>query len=220
MADTTLRLRYPTGKTLYTQIENGPSVYNKDTPAFESYLVANWAHYAVLTPETPASSGRYVAQFPTGSPAGNYSWTTYLQAGGSPASTDVPVGSGGGYWDGTTFGGASSLTSGVAVASLPNPVPLGYGPVGTGSRTVNHDYPTAGNLAFKTSGGQGIGGAMVLAYLAAEYATNPNTATIRGQTLTLDSGAWANVMNLDPGDYTLVYKAEGYETTVVNLTVS
>jgi hypothetical protein len=104
--------------------------------------------------------------------------------------------------------------------SLPDPAPDGYGPIGTGSVAVDHDYPTANNLKFATSGGQGIGGALVRAYLASEYASSPAAATIRGQTLTLDSGAWANVIDLDPGSYQVVFKAEGFETTVVSLTVS
>src|SRR5204863_268221 len=85
----------------------------------------------------------------------------------------------------------------------------GTGPIGTGSVAVDHNYPTANSLKFQTGGGQGIGGALVRAYLASEYAANPATATIRGQTLTLDSGAWANVIDLDPGAYKVVFKAEG-----------
>lgn len=211
--DTTLRLRFPTGATLYTQIE-APAGTMWNGSAFTVFSVASWTTFATATPETPASSGRYVCQFPTSAAAGSYVWATYLQAGGAPASSDACVASDSGFWDGATFGNTG------AVAELPSPAPLGYGPIGTGSVSVSQDYPTAGNLSFKTSGGQGIGGALVLAYLASEYSASPNTATVRGQTLTLDSGSWANVINLDPGAYTLVFKADGYETTVVNLTVS
>src|SRR4051794_24575216 len=112
MPDTTLRLRYPTGATLYTQIEGGTGIWNGT--AFVDFANADWATYATSTPETPASSGRYVGQFPLASPAGNYSWSVYLQSGGSPAIGDVPVGTGSGYWDGATFGGASSVTDGIA----------------------------------------------------------------------------------------------------------
>lgn len=211
MADTTLRLRYPTGKTLYTQIE-APAGTVWNGTAYATFTVASWTTFASATPETPASSGRYVCQFPTSSAPGSYSWATYLQAGASAASTDVCVGTGSGVWDGTTFGSAT--------ATLPSPAPLTYGPVGTGSVAVSQDYPTTGSLAFRTSGGQGIGGAIVRAYLASEYSGSPNTATIRGQTITLDSGAWANNMLLDPAAYTLVFQAPGYQTTAVSLTVS
>lgn len=225
MSDTTLRLRYPTGATLYTQIEGGAGVWNGT--AFVTFANAGWASYATATPETPDSSGRYVCQFPLASPAGNYSWAMYLREGDVAAIGDVCVGTGGGFWDGTTFGGASSVTGSVdsvvngVAATLPAVPPLGYGPIGTGSVAVNQDYPTSGNLTFRVSPtGPGIAGALVKAYLGSEYSFNPNTAPIRGQTLTLDSGAWSNNINLDPADYVIAFSAPGYEDTFVDLTVS
>lgn len=101
--DTTLRLRYPTSATLYTQIEAPDGTFWNGS-AFAAFSVASWATFATSTPETPASSGRYVCQFPTSAAAGSYTWATYLRGGGSPVSTDVCVGSGSGYWDGATFG--------------------------------------------------------------------------------------------------------------------
>lgn len=245
MPDTTLRIRYPAGATLYTQIE-APDGTMWNGSAYATFSVPSWAAFATATPETPASSGRYACQFPTSSAAGNYNWATYFRSGGSPASGDVCVGTGSGFWDGTTFGATASVqgsvtgsvasvsgnvggnvvgsvgsvVSGIAVADLPDPAPDGYGPIGTGSVAVDHNYPTPNSLKFQTGGGQGIGGALVRAYLAGEYTSNPATATIRGQTLTLDSGLWANVIDLDPGDYRIVFKAEGYETAVVPLTVT
>lgn len=110
--DTTIRTRYPTGKTLYTQIESGSGVWNGT--AYETFATADWGLYATSTPETPASSGRYVCQFPTSSAAGNYAWVVYLQSGGTPATTDTPIASGSSYWDGTTFGGTSAVTGDVS----------------------------------------------------------------------------------------------------------
>ncbi|WP_406699236.1 hypothetical protein V5E97_10200 [Singulisphaera sp. Ch08] len=218
MADTTLRLRYPTGANLYAQIEGGSGVWNGTD--YVTFANLDWTSYATATPEAPASSGRYVCQFPTVSPPGNYSWSVYLQSGGSPAVGDVAIGQGSGYWDGTTFGGASKVTDGITVADLPDPAPLGYGPIGTGSVTVNQDYPFADNLTYQTSGGQGIGGALVRVYLASEYASNPNNATIRGETLTLSNGSWANNIDLDPEAYSITFKADGYQLLVVPVTVS
>lgn len=218
MTDTTLRFRYPTGANLYAQIEGGTGVW--DGSAFVAFANAGWPSYATATPETPAASGRYACQFPLSSPPGNYSWSVYLRAGGWPAVGDVAIGQGDGYWDGTTFGGASKVTDGITVADLPSPAPDGYGPIGTGSVSIDEDYPAAGNLSYQTAGGQGIGGALVRAYLASDWAANPAAATIRGQTLTLDTGRWANVIGLDPGPYQIVFTAEGYETTVVALTVA
>lgn len=105
MADTTLRLRYPTGAILDTQIEDGEGVWNG--AGYVPFQMAGWATYATATPETPPGSGRYVCPFPTGSPPGHYTWVTYLRAGAEPAPGDTPVGQGEGFWDGTTFGGSS-----------------------------------------------------------------------------------------------------------------
>jgi len=216
-ADTTIRVRYPTGADLYTQIEGGAGVWNGSD--YVTLANADWASYATATPETPAGSGRYECQFPIASPPGNYSWSIFLRSGGSPAVGDASIAPGNGYWDGTTFGGTSKVTDGIAVADLPEPAPEGYGPIGTGSVTIDQDYPTAGNLRFQNSLGQGIGGASVRAYLASEWTTNKAAAVIRGQTITLDTALWANPMNLDPADYVIVFIAEGYQTSVVELTV-
>lgn len=110
MPDTTIIVDdWATGATLYTVIKSGVGPWNGT--AFAALVVANWATYATATPETPSGSRQYICQFPTGAPAGNYSWSVYLQAGASPALGDVRIGGGSGYWDGTTFGGASKLTS-------------------------------------------------------------------------------------------------------------
>jgi hypothetical protein len=106
MTDTTLVLAYPTGSTIDTQIEAPDNTVWNGT-AYIPLSVASWVSYATETPETPASSGIYVCQFPIGSPPGNYKWRMYLRAGASPASTDVCVGMGTGYWNGTTFGAAA-----------------------------------------------------------------------------------------------------------------
>lgn len=151
--DTTIRTRYPTGATLYTQIEAPDGTFWNGT-SFAAFSVASWTTFATATPETPASSGRYVCQFPTSAPAGYYTWATYLQAGGAPAASDVCVASGSGYWDGTTFGGASKVTGSVGslvafgfsvtATSVTNPVQIDL----TQSIPVrNQDAVTAPTLA-------------------------------------------------------------------------
>lgn len=167
--------------------------------------------------ESPAGSGIYRAtiSFADGF-TGALSWTTGEGGTSRFGAEEINPGS-----DEYTDAKISTRQASGVVVTLPDPAPLTYGPVGTGSRVVNQDYPTAGSLSFlSTSSGPGIGGALVRAYLAAEYAANPNTATVRGQTLTLDSGAWANPMDLDPGAYVVTFKAEGYQLLVVDLTVS
>jgi|GEM_PF-2773979 len=133
MADATLRLRYPTGATLYTQVEGGAGAWNGT--GFVSFNLEDWATYATATPETPSGSGRYLCAFPPTAPAGFYSWATYLQLSEPPAPGDPVVGTGEGYWDGTTFGGTSSVTGDVegsvnavnAAITLPSVPPTGYG---------------------------------------------------------------------------------------------
>lgn len=186
--------------------------------AFEAYNATHWSTYAVTL--THAGGGLYLANMPGGIAAGAYYLDAYKRLSGSPAQGDQLLGATP-YpmqWSGTAEVTLNNVSA--VVTNLPNPAPLTYGPVGTGSRVVNQDYPTANSLKFQTSGGQGIGGALVRAYLAGEYSANPNTATVRGQTLTLDSGAWANDIDLDPASYTITFKAEGYELLVVSLTVS
>lgn len=217
MADTTLRLRYPTGQVVQLQIGSGAGLTVWNGTALVTPVAANWNTYLLAFPETPAGFGQRVFDFaafaaahPSVIVAQDYWWAAY-PTGSSAGQSDV--GHGSGTWDGTTFSTGGTVT-------LPVPAPLTYGPVGTGSVAVNQDYPTTGNLAFKTAGGQGIGGAQVRAYLASEYAANPNTATVRGQTITLNDGSWANNIDLNVGAAIVTFDAPGYATTVVTLTVS
>lgn len=115
--DNTLRVRYTTGKTLYVQIEAPDgTVWNTTSSAYAALTTASWTQFALAMTESPSGSGRYTATMPASSAAGNYTWTIYLQAGGSPATGDTPIAgsaSGGAYWDGTTFGLASLTAKGL-----------------------------------------------------------------------------------------------------------
>lgn len=110
MADTTLVASdLPTGWTLGTQIRQSDDIGTLgdvwNGSAYTPYDSVDWATYATATPETPASSGAYVCQFPLTSPLGWYIWTGYKQVGGSPAATD-PIAfqsSRAYFWDGSTF---------------------------------------------------------------------------------------------------------------------
>lgn len=216
MPDTTLRLRYPTGANLYTQIEGGTGIWNGT--AYVAFANSGWATYATSTPETPPGSGRYVCQFPLTSPAGNYSWAMYLGAGGTPAVGDVPVGTGSGYWDGTTFGGASMVTGSVSLPTVP---PTGYGNLSgtTGTVIITQDYGGVGELSATDVYGAGIGGATVTAFLAADWATNGRNATPKAQVTTTASGQWATGMILGLGSYVLLYSDRGYKENPVTITI-
>jgi hypothetical protein len=188
MADTTLVLAYPTGANLYTQVvAPDNTVWNGS--AYVSFVVASWSTYATSTPETPASSGVYMCQFPIASPAGNYKWRMYLRAGASPASTDVVVGTGQSYWDGSTFGGTSSVTSGVPANVIQSGTARG-GTINTitlalSASSVDNTYQM--NQIY-LSGGTGAGQTGVIVYggyvgstrvatVSANWATIPDNTT-------------------------------------------
>lgn len=67
--------------------------------ALEAILAANWATYDIAMTEA-STTGIYQATIPA-LPAGVYGVTAYLQAGGSPATTDTPLGSSQLVWDGS-----------------------------------------------------------------------------------------------------------------------
>jgi hypothetical protein len=118
---------------------------------------------------------------------------------------------------GTAGAGLTNLGD-TRIAFLDEPVSSAL--LGIGSVAVNHNYPMANNMTLLTSLGAGIGGATIRAYLASAYAINPITAVVRGLTETVSDGTWANPVYLDPGDYTIVFVAQGYLTTAVSLTVA
>jgi hypothetical protein len=188
------------GLNLYAQVwSTTGTVYNGSS--LVAFVAGNWTTYARTM--TGAGAGVYLADFPSLS-AGAYNLKVYQRAGGSPASTDQLLGS-------TPYPMQWSGTAELTLNSV--------GDAGTGSVPVDHDYPTAGNLTYETSSGQGIAGT-VRAYLASEWNSNPSTATVRGEAVTLNSGEWADPIDLDPGGYKLTFDAPGYRTTVVSLTVS
>ena len=89
-----------TGKTLYALILNaGGQIYNGST--FETPLAAHWSTYAVTMTEQ-STTGMYEATFPALA-AGTYGISVRLQAGASPATTDLVVGVGTMYWNGVAF---------------------------------------------------------------------------------------------------------------------
>lgn len=93
---------------------------------------------------------------------------------------------------------------------------------GTGCVRVNHDYPTNENLTYQTGDCCGIEGATILAFTAADWAGGARTAehaVATSQTGT--NGWWVWDMQLDPGDYVLVFEKPGeYGPDIVELTVT
>lgn len=114
-----------------------------------------------------------------------------------------------------TLKGGSDVTLTIAIA---NAVVVN----GSGSRTIDHNYGGTDALRFVAPGGQGVAGATVWAYLAADYAAgNVGGQFVQGQATTGQDGRWLVPMSLDPGSYELVFfKLGQYTDTVVPLTVS
>lgn len=95
---------------LYSQIF-APDQTVLSGSTFVAKVTANWTQYAVQCLESPIGFGVYISLFPLTAPPGNYSWKIFLQAGSSQAPSDTFIGKGSDYWDGNTFGGASSVNT-------------------------------------------------------------------------------------------------------------
>jgi hypothetical protein len=83
---------------------------------------------------------------------------------------------------------------------------------GTGDTAVNADTldDEGSNMYYKTGGGDGIGGAIVRAFVASEYASSGTAATLRGTTTTADDGSWVDDLQLNAGTtYTIWFWKQG-----------
>lgn len=94
---------------------------------------------------------------------------------------------------------------------------------GTGSARIDHDTGGEDELAYTIDDGCGIAGATILAIPAADYANGLRTAANAvAASTTLANGRWAYAMNLDPGDYVLIFEKVGYfgpDTVEITVTV-
>ena len=84
-----------TGQALYAVLYdlNGQVWNTSGTPAYEAFNASHWTSYAVtLTEQT--GTGFYSAVCPSGAIATLGSYSVRIQAGGSPATSDVVVGAG------------------------------------------------------------------------------------------------------------------------------
>jgi hypothetical protein len=92
-----------TGNTIYFHVFNAVGqIWNTVTVAFEAYVTANIANYAIAATEQGSASGYYRTSFPSAIVAGVYSIYAKLRSGGSPAESDLTVGNQYGYnWSGS-----------------------------------------------------------------------------------------------------------------------
>jgi hypothetical protein len=94
--------QYQPDATCYVQIfdQTDQSVWNGSD--FVTFADASWADYDLVCTELGTSSGRYQFTIPSDIPAGDYDWVAFVQAGGSPAVTDLAIRSDEFHFDGTS----------------------------------------------------------------------------------------------------------------------
>jgi hypothetical protein len=95
-----LSFDYSTGFTIYAaRFQPDGNVFVSDGSADEAWATAD-SYDVVMTED--GVGGHYTGSFDTSSNigAGVYPVAVYLQAGGSPANSDTPLGRGIMYWDG------------------------------------------------------------------------------------------------------------------------
>jgi hypothetical protein len=104
-----LRVTYQGSATIYAIIRKISDATVWNGSSFETWADGNIATYDVAL--TNQSGDFYSADFPSAISVGNYRVNYYVQAGGSPAITDLIVGTAADlYWDGSTTGSVSSVT--------------------------------------------------------------------------------------------------------------
>lgn len=171
--------------------------------AFTPTLTRNGAHYTAVTPT--------VSEIDSANQAGRYRMTfTPVSVTGTTIHEYTYV------VDHATYG--QCLEDRLYVYSVDYP---GFqSSQGTGATTVDHNTPTADNLAAKTGAGAGIANVTVRAYLTSDYtAGNHGDDFLKGQALTDTNGQWVSPMYLASGAYTFTYTAAGYTTNTKTYTV-
>jgi hypothetical protein len=100
-----LQADYTPGVTVYFLVRDVVArIFNTVTPGFEPYQTANLADYTIAAIQQGTGSGYYVASMPNGLPPGLYNVLAKVQAGGSPAESDLSVGGDTLFWNGDTPG--------------------------------------------------------------------------------------------------------------------
>jgi hypothetical protein len=108
------------GVSIYAVIRNSTGqLWNGST--FETFNVSNWATYAIPLVEQ-TSTGYYKANFPSGIPAGFYTWV--IHQGASPTLGDQPLDN-----DSIDWSGSVRNTAGTIVLKLPTGSISGFDPL-------------------------------------------------------------------------------------------
>ena len=129
-----IRATYDSGQSLYVLIfDSTGQVWDAAGSNWENYAAAQQDNYDIPLSETATYSGQYRGTFPAAISSGMYSVVLFLQAGGTPASTDDRVGDTGiMHWDGSAEitvadigGGATQRKLGLSAAYDGTTVKLG-----------------------------------------------------------------------------------------------
>lgn len=216
MADTLIEYEdsTQTGKTLYALLRNASAQWWNGS-AMEAFNAVHWTSYAVAMSET-GSTGYFTVTTPGSLPAGVYAVGVRVQAGGSPAVSDLSLGGFQGYWDGSAWHAGPTYAD-----ELPATPPTGYGP-GAGQNTTAVTDLAGGSarnpsvMTVLNSGSAPIQGATVTAYSASAYTSNPATAEVLGATTTDANGHWILNLPTGAGAITLVVAYPGDQTAVVS----
>jgi hypothetical protein len=174
------------------------------TASLEAFNSADWTAYAISATWDGVSC--YVANIPSGSPAESYIATAFIQAGGSPATTDTQLpGATVDYWNGT-----AEVTMAALPAAKPN-LSGGLPTIGTGSGQINPDGTGAVPIAFGTALSSAptantVGESLFLMdwFRGRENTAQGGTST----TITLDSGGSSDT-NAYVGDDICLYGGTG-----------
>lgn len=104
-----LQADYLSGKTVYYLLRN-PVAQVWNGSSFVAYATADYANYVISATEQGTSSGYYTGTMPSVA-AGVYYLVAKERVGGSPAETDITVGTGAVQWDGSAVLPLSGITS-------------------------------------------------------------------------------------------------------------
>src|SRR4051794_38433745 len=103
MAQNQFSFQRPTGWTIYFQVRSNNTAWNGS--AFVAITSTSWGSVSGNAMTDPNGVGAYAGTFPSAiSAATNYGVVAFKQAAGTPATSDVPIGSYNGSWDGTNLG--------------------------------------------------------------------------------------------------------------------
>lgn len=160
------------------------------TPAFEAYNAANWTSYDVALSQSGASQ-HYAGTFPSTIPAGVYSLTAYVQAGGSPAVTDSLAGSDTAfYWTGSVRGALSQLATPTNITAATGVVLAGVTHTGAVIPTVT----TVGTLTTYTGNTPQTGDAFALI-----GATGSGLTSLAPAATALSTATWTGTLATNLG---------------------